>query len=80
MLDGNVYYGDDDDYKDTNDAFYQNKRAKIYVAPEHARSEEFEPTAAGDVYAFAIILIEIATRNDPFGVGGRISIKTTSCI
>ncbi|XP_052256340.1 atrial natriuretic peptide receptor 1-like [Dreissena polymorpha] len=67
MLDGNVYYGDDDDYKDTNDAFYQNKRAKIYVAPEHARSEEFEPTAAGDVYAFAIILIEIATRNDPFG-------------
>ncbi|WAR24227.1 ANPRA-like protein [Mya arenaria] len=53
---------------DDEDEFYQGRRARIYIAPEFADVKEFEPTAACDVYAFAIILIEIATRNDPYGL------------
>ncbi|XP_052777167.1 atrial natriuretic peptide receptor 2-like [Mya arenaria] len=58
---------DSADFEDDEDEFYQGRRARIYIAPEFADVKEFEPTAACDVYAFAIILIEIATRNDPYG-------------
>ena len=40
----------------------------IYQAPEMLNDPFAVPTAAGDIYAFAIILIEIATRNEPYGV------------
>ena len=59
---------DDDDFEDDEDEFYQEKRAQIYKAPEYLEQKAYVPTPAGDVYAFAIILIEIATRNDPYGV------------
>ncbi|XP_052256190.1 speract receptor-like isoform X4 [Dreissena polymorpha] len=45
----------------------KERRAIIYVAPEHMGMKKFEPTQEGDVYAYAIILIEIATRQEPFG-------------
>jgi len=60
---------EDDEYEDDEDDYNQEKRADIYKAPEFKSAKSFCPTAAGDVYAFAIILIEIATRNDPYGVG-----------
>lgn len=39
----------------------------VYCAPELG-SVGCRKSAEGDVYAFAIILIEIATRQDPYGV------------
>jgi len=59
---------EDDSFEDDEDDYYQRKRAQIYRAPELNFVKDAEPTAAADVYAFAIILIEIATRNDPYGV------------
>lgn len=49
---------------------YKNQRTRIYMAPEFGDADpyKYEKTMAGDVYAFAIIMIEIATRNDPYGV------------
>lgn len=48
---------------------YQKKRTQIYMAPEFGDADpyNYSPTMAGDVYAFAIILVEIAIRNDPYG-------------
>ena len=57
---------DDDDEDD--DYCYHDIRSQVYKAPEFLNTKTYEPTAAGDVYAYAIILIEIATRNDPYGV------------
>lgn len=62
---------DDDDFEDNEDDYNKEKRAKIYMAPEFSHVKSFVPTAFGDVYAFSIILIEIATRNDPYGVSRR---------
>ncbi|CAH1772446.1 unnamed protein product [Owenia fusiformis] len=39
----------------------------VYRAPEVVDFEHASPTPEADVYAFAIILVEIATRNDPYG-------------
>ncbi|XP_062984801.1 atrial natriuretic peptide receptor 2-like [Elgaria multicarinata webbii] len=39
--------------------------AQIYVAPEAHSILNFEPTPVADVYSYAIILLEIATRSDP---------------
>ncbi|XP_077777759.1 atrial natriuretic peptide receptor 1-like [Podarcis muralis] len=38
---------------------------QIYLAPEAHATPNFEPTPVADVYSYAIILIEIATRSDP---------------
>ncbi|XP_066468706.1 atrial natriuretic peptide receptor 1-like [Tiliqua scincoides] len=38
---------------------------QIYLAPEAHSVPNFEPTPAADVYSYAIILLEIATRSDP---------------
>lgn len=48
---------------------FKIKRNQVYMAPEfgEANPYNYEKTQAGDVYAFAIIMIEIATRNDPYG-------------
>jgi hypothetical protein len=53
---------------DEEDNFYQELRAHVYLAPELRGKAPPLPTVAGDVYAFSIILVEIATRNDPYGV------------
>lgn len=51
-----------------NERNNMNRRACVYHAPEIKHQAFPVITAAVDVYAFGIILIEIATRNDPFGV------------
>lgn len=58
----------DDDDDDNDDDYYKEMRTHVYRAPELSGQSSYIPTEAGDVYAFAIILVEIATRNDPYGV------------
>ena len=53
---------------DEDESYYHEKRNQVYKAPEFLNNSTCDPTACGDVYAFSIILIEIATRNDPYGV------------
>uniref|UniRef100_A0A3Q3B0S8 Guanylate cyclase n=1 Tax=Kryptolebias marmoratus TaxID=37003 RepID=A0A3Q3B0S8_KRYMA len=43
---------------------YQQRLIEVYMPPEFQNSN-VEPTLAGDVYSYSIILLEIATRNDP---------------
>ncbi|KAM6473127.1 atrial natriuretic peptide receptor 2-like [Liasis olivaceus] len=38
---------------------------QVYLAPEAHSMPNFEPTPVADVYSYAIILLEIATRSDP---------------
>ena len=53
---------------DEDESYYHEKRNQVYKAPEFLNKSTSDATACGDVYAFSIILIEIATRNDPYGV------------
>ncbi|XP_043916282.1 atrial natriuretic peptide receptor 1-like [Protopterus annectens] len=53
-----------EDFADAPTA-YQQHVLQLYLPPEAQMKLDFEPTAAGDVYSFAIILLEIATRSDP---------------
>ena len=53
---------------DEDETYYHEKRNQVYKAPEFLNNSTSDATACGDVYAFSIILIEIATRNDPYGV------------
>ncbi|MBN3306142.1 ANPRB protein, partial [Amia calva] len=43
---------------------YQKRLQEVYMPPE-ALSSNLEPTLAGDVFSYSIILLEIATRSDP---------------
>ncbi|XP_024144591.1 atrial natriuretic peptide receptor 1 [Oryzias melastigma] len=43
---------------------YQQRLMEVYMPPEFQNSN-MEPTLAGDVFSYSIILLEIATRNDP---------------
>uniref|UniRef100_A0A3P8UZ15 Guanylate cyclase n=1 Tax=Cynoglossus semilaevis TaxID=244447 RepID=A0A3P8UZ15_CYNSE len=43
---------------------YHQKLMEIYLPPEFQDSN-VEPTLAGDVFSYSIILLEIATRSDP---------------
>ncbi|RXN08415.1 atrial natriuretic peptide receptor 1-like protein [Labeo rohita] len=43
---------------------YQQRLKEVYTPPE-AQNGSQEPTLAGDVFSYSIILLEIATRNDP---------------
>uniref|UniRef100_A0A8C2SWB9 Guanylate cyclase n=2 Tax=Coturnix japonica TaxID=93934 RepID=A0A8C2SWB9_COTJA len=44
---------------------YQQHLIQIYTAPEIHSLSESEPNSMTDVYSYAIILLEIATRSDP---------------
>ncbi|XP_009977396.1 PREDICTED: atrial natriuretic peptide receptor 2-like, partial [Tauraco erythrolophus] len=44
---------------------YQQHLIQIYTAPEIHSLSNFEPNSMTDVYSYAIILLEIATRSDP---------------
>ncbi|XP_045157129.2 atrial natriuretic peptide receptor 1-like [Mercenaria mercenaria] len=66
---------EEDDFEDNEDEFYQEKRAQVYKAPEFLDQKAYVPTIAGDVYAFSIILVEIATRNDPYGDEDAFSVE-----
>ncbi|XP_005754328.1 atrial natriuretic peptide receptor 1 [Pundamilia nyererei] len=43
---------------------YQQRLLEVYLPPEFQDSNT-EPTLAGDVFSYSIILLEIATRSDP---------------
>ncbi|XP_075891647.1 atrial natriuretic peptide receptor 1 [Nelusetta ayraudi] len=43
---------------------YQQRLQEVYMPPEFSHSN-MEPTLAGDVFSYSIILLEIATRSDP---------------
>ncbi|KAK5618329.1 hypothetical protein CRENBAI_019399 [Crenichthys baileyi] len=43
---------------------YQRRLLEVYMPPEFQTSS-MEPTLAGDVFSYSIILLEIATRSDP---------------
>ncbi|KAK2899468.1 hypothetical protein Q8A73_012597 [Channa argus] len=43
---------------------YQQRLLEVYMPPEFQNSD-MEPTLAGDVFSYSIILLEIATRSDP---------------
>uniref|UniRef100_H3CDA0 Guanylate cyclase n=1 Tax=Tetraodon nigroviridis TaxID=99883 RepID=H3CDA0_TETNG len=43
---------------------YQQRLVEVYLAPELTDSG-VEPTLAGDVFSYSIILLEIATRSEP---------------
>uniref|UniRef100_A0A1A8EL09 Guanylate cyclase n=1 Tax=Nothobranchius korthausae TaxID=1143690 RepID=A0A1A8EL09_9TELE len=43
---------------------YQQRLLEVYMPPEF-QSSNMEPTLPGDVFCYSIILLEIATRNDP---------------
>ncbi|XP_027302647.3 atrial natriuretic peptide receptor 1 isoform X3 [Anas platyrhynchos] len=44
---------------------YQQHFIQVYIAPEIHSLSDFEPNSMTDVYSYAIILLEIATRSDP---------------
>ncbi|XP_064032721.1 atrial natriuretic peptide receptor 2-like [Pogoniulus pusillus] len=44
---------------------YHQHLMQIYTAPEIHSLSDFEPNSMADVYSYAIILLEIATRSDP---------------
>nr|XP_010302298.1 PREDICTED: atrial natriuretic peptide receptor 1-like [Balearica regulorum gibbericeps] len=44
---------------------FQQHLIQIYTAPEIHSLSDFEPNSMTDVYSYAIILLEIATRSDP---------------
>uniref|UniRef100_K7FQV5 Guanylate cyclase n=1 Tax=Pelodiscus sinensis TaxID=13735 RepID=K7FQV5_PELSI len=44
---------------------YKKHLMQIYLAPEAHSLLDFVPTSVADVYSYSIILLEIATRNDP---------------
>ena len=54
----------------TNDVIHQARQqaCKIYLAPELRVSNSSLPTAPGDVYSYAVLLVEVATRIDPYSV------------
>ncbi|XP_020516105.1 atrial natriuretic peptide receptor 1-like [Labrus bergylta] len=43
---------------------YQQRLLEVYMPPEF-QNTNVEPTLAGDVFSYSIILLEIATRSDP---------------
>lgn len=57
----------DPDPEEEKETIKANRQSRVYLAPELTGGFS-QPTSAADIYAFAIILVEIATRNDPHGV------------
>ncbi|KAG5260647.1 hypothetical protein AALO_G00294890 [Alosa alosa] len=48
---------------------YQQRLRDVYQAPENLNTQTYtEPSLAGDVFSYSIILLEIATRSDPVPV------------
>ncbi|KAM4809730.1 atrial natriuretic peptide receptor 1-like [Rhinophrynus dorsalis] len=56
-------YRKEDSCDDSN--IYQERIVQVYMPPEGDTVSSPEKSAAADMYSYAIILLEIATRNDP---------------
>ncbi|XP_068569232.1 atrial natriuretic peptide receptor 1-like [Cebidichthys violaceus] len=56
---------------------YQQRVLEVYMPPEF-HSSNMEPTLAGDVFSYSIILLEIATRSDPVPVEES-SLESSCC-
>ena len=41
---------------------------KVYIAPEVLNNTKLATSGPADVYSYAVLLLEIATRIDPFSV------------
>ncbi|XP_057900507.1 atrial natriuretic peptide receptor 2-like [Melospiza georgiana] len=52
-----------EDFSDGSNSSQQHLK-QIYTAPEIRTLSDFEPNSMSDVYSYAIILLEIATRSD----------------
>ena len=50
-----------------DEAMFKDKKAQVYWPPE-ASEKNYSPGEPSDAYAYGIILVELATRNDPYGV------------
>ncbi|XP_064626597.1 atrial natriuretic peptide receptor 1-like isoform X2 [Lineus longissimus] len=63
-----LYKQDEDEEiaDEENDEYYKRRAGRIFRAPELRDFPDAIPTVAGDIYSFAIILIEIAKRTDPY--------------
>uniref|UniRef100_F6Y3Q3 Guanylate cyclase n=1 Tax=Monodelphis domestica TaxID=13616 RepID=F6Y3Q3_MONDO len=59
---------------------YQQRLRQIYLAPEAHLVPDWEPSALGDVYSYAIILLEIATRSDPVQKEESHSMESALCL
>ncbi|NXC44263.1 ANPRB protein, partial [Penelope pileata] len=57
----------------------QQHLIQIYTAPEIHGLSDFEPNSMTDVYGYAIILLEIATRSDPIPKGDVHSAECSWC-
>ncbi|XP_052777457.1 atrial natriuretic peptide receptor 1-like isoform X2 [Mya arenaria] len=63
------------DPEQIEEAKYQQRRSSVYVAPELYSENGFKASMEGDAYAFAILMIEIALRADPYGDEDVFSLK-----
>ncbi|KAE8632671.1 hypothetical protein XENTR_v10001623 [Xenopus tropicalis] len=52
-------------YRKADTNVYQERLVQVYMPPEDETVSGPEKSAAADMYSYAIILLEIATRNDP---------------
>ena len=46
----------------------RDKACKLYLAPEIVSTVDASPTGPADVFSYAVILFEIATRISPYSV------------
>ncbi|OXB59218.1 hypothetical protein ASZ78_013304 [Callipepla squamata] len=58
----------------------QQHLIQIYMAPEIHSLLDFEPNSMADVYSYAIILLEIATRSDPMPKDAVPSAECSWCL
>ncbi len=73
---------DEDDIENEKADERRAQAGRVYLAPEArppppgaSALPPAPPTPAQDIYALAIILVEIATRDDPYGVSLRLWIQ-----
>ncbi|XP_065601277.1 atrial natriuretic peptide receptor 2-like [Cyrtonyx montezumae] len=66
--------------KEDSSEEYQQHFIQIYMAPEIHSLLDFEPNSMTDVYSYAIILLEIATRSDPMSKDAVPSAECSWCL
>ncbi|NXT09598.1 ANPRB protein, partial [Prunella fulvescens] len=67
-----------EDFPDGSNSSQQHL-LQIYTAPEIRSLSDFEPNSMSDVYSYAIILLDIATRSDPLAKNDVYSAEYSWC-